>query len=72
MEKKLEDIAQMTGVIDYSDVYTLERKAKTDKAFRKEVRAIIGEWEDAAEEDDETTMEECAKKLKALVPAQEA
>lgn len=71
MEQKLEDIAQLTGVIDYGDVYAIEGKAKTDKAFRKEVRAIIGDWEDAAEEEDETTMEECARKLKALVPAKE-
>jgi hypothetical protein len=72
LESKLEDIAQITGVIDYGDVFAIEEKAETDKAYRKEVRAIIGDWEDAAEEEDEDTMEECAKKLKALVPTKEA
>lgn len=71
MESKLEDIAQVTGVIDYSDAWAINKKAGTDKAFRKQVRSIIGDWEDAAEDEDESGMEAAAKELKKLVPTKE-
>ena len=72
MEGKLEDIAQLTGVINYGDAWAIASKAGTDMAFRKQVRSIIGDWEDAAEEEDEDGMEAAAKELKKLVPTKEA
>ena len=56
MESRLEDIAQISGEIDYGDVRNIMGRANKDAAFRKKVRALVGDWEDAAEADDETEM----------------
>lgn len=64
MESKLEDIAQMTGHIDYSDVSTLLKMCGNDDSFKKTVRALINKWEDAMEDGDDKTAEEVAAKLK--------
>lgn len=70
MESKLEDIAQISGEIDYGDVHNIMGLANKDAAFRKKVRALVGDWEDAAEAGDETEMTRIAKELKTLVPAE--
>ena len=70
MESRLEDIAQISGEIDYGDVRNIMGRANKDAAFRKKVRALVGDWEDAAEADDETEMTRIAKELKTLVPAE--
>lgn len=70
MESKLEDIAQISGEIDYGDVHNIMGLANKDAAFRKKVRALVGDWEDAAEAGDEAEMTRIAKELKKLVPAE--
>lgn len=68
MESKLEDIAQITGEIDYGDAMSISRKASSDKEYRKKVRELIGDWEDAQEDDDEEAATKAAKAIKALSP----
>lgn len=66
-EERLEDVAQTTGTIDYSDAWKLNAQAKADKNFRKKVREALALYEDAAEEGDEVVMEEAGNQLKVLV-----
>lgn len=68
MESKLEDIAQFTGEIDYADAWRISSKAASDKEYRKKVRELIGDWEDAQEEGDEEAATKAAKAIKALSP----
>lgn len=70
MESKMEDIAQISGEIDYGDAHNIMGLANKDAAFRKKVRALVGDWEDAAEAGDEAEMTRIAKGLKTLVPAE--
>lgn len=70
-ESKLEDIAQLTGVIDYGDAWAIDEKATADKEYRKQVRALIGDWEDAMEEENDEEATKVAEKIKALVPKKE-
>ena len=70
MESKLEDIAQISGEIDYGDVHNIMGLANKDAAFCKKVRALVGDWEDAAEAGDEDETTRIAKELKKLVPAE--
>lgn len=65
-EEHLEDIAQETGVIDYGDAYTLNDKAEQDKEFRKKIRLLIGDWEDAIMEGDMEEAKKIARQLKEL------
>jgi hypothetical protein len=66
-EERLEDVAQLTDEIDYSDAWALNKKATEDKAFRKKVRAALGEYDDAVAEDDQDGMDAAGRKLKELV-----
>lgn len=68
MESKLEDIAQFTGEIDYGDAMSISRKAASDKEYRKKVRKLIGDWEDAQEDGDDEAATKAAKAIKALSP----
>jgi hypothetical protein len=68
MESKLEDIAQFTGEIDYGDAMSISSKAASDKEYRKKVRELIGDWEDAQEEGDDEAATKAAKAIKALSP----
>ena len=68
MESKLEDIAQLTGEIDYSDAMSISRKAASDTEYRKKVRELIGDWEDAQEAGDDAAATKAAKAIKALSP----
>lgn len=70
MNSKLEDIAQISGEIDYGDAHNIMELANKDAAFRKKVRTLVGDWEDAAGADDESEMTRIAKELKKLVPAE--
>ena len=65
-EERLEDVAQTTGTIDYSDAWKLNEHAEADKYFRKKVRAALALYEDAAIEGDDVVMEEAGNQLKAL------
>jgi hypothetical protein len=65
-EERLEDVAQTTGTIDYSDAWKLNAHAEADKDFRKKVRAALALYEDAAIEGDEVVMEEAGNQLKVL------
>lgn len=65
-EERLEDVAQTTGTIDYSDAWKLSAQAKADKNFRKKVREALALYDDAAEEGDEVVMEEAGTQLKVL------
>jgi hypothetical protein len=66
-EERLEDVAQLTDEIDYSDAWALDKKATEDKAFRKKVRAALNEYDDAVAEDDQDGMDAAGRKLKELV-----
>lgn len=66
-EERLEDVAQLTGEIDYSDAWALNKKATDDKEFRKKVRAALNDYDDAVDEDDQDGMDAAGKKLKELV-----
>lgn len=66
-EERLEDVAQLTGEIDYSDAWALDKKATDDKEFRKKVRAALDEYDDAVAEDDQDGMDAAGSKLKELV-----
>lgn len=66
LESRLEDVAQLTGEIDYNDAWSLNKKATEDKAFRLKVRAALDEFDDAGEEDDQDGMDAAGKKLKEL------
>jgi hypothetical protein len=66
-EERLEDVAQLTDEIDYSDAWKLNKKATEDKAFRKKVRAALNEYDDAVAEDDQDGMDAAGRKLKELV-----
>lgn len=68
MESKLEDIAQFTGEIDYRDAMSISSKAASDKEYRKKVRELIGDWEDAQEDGDDAAATKAAKAIKALSP----
>lgn len=68
MESKLEDIAQLTGEIDYSDAMSISRKAASGTEYRKKVRELIGDWEDAQEAGDDAAATKAAKAIKALSP----
>lgn len=68
MESKLEDIAQFTGEIDYGDAMSISSKAASDKEYRKKVRELIGDWEDAQEDGDEEAAKKAASAIKALSP----
>jgi hypothetical protein len=68
MESKLEDIAQFTGEIDYGDAMRISSKAASDKKYRKKVRELIGDWEDAQEDGDDEAATKAAKAIKALSP----
>lgn len=65
MQSNLEDIAQISGEIDYGDAHNIMELANKDAAFRKKVRALVDDWEDAAEADDESEMARIAKELKS-------
>ena len=65
-EERLEDVAQITNEIDYSDAWALNKKATDDKEFRKKVRAALDEYDDAVAEDDQDGMDAAGKKLKEL------
>ena len=64
--ERLEDVAQLTDEIDYSDAWALNKKATEDKAFRKKVRAALNEYDDAVAEDDQDGMDAAGRKLKEL------
>lgn len=66
-EARLEDVAQLTGEIDYGDAWALDKKAAEDKEFRKKVRAALNNYDDAVADDDEDGMNAAGKELKALV-----
>ena len=66
-EERLEDVAQLTGEIDYGDAWKLDAKATKDKEFRQKVRAALNDYDDAVVEDDEDGMAAAGKKLKELV-----
>jgi hypothetical protein len=66
-EERLEDVAQLTGEIDYSDAWALDKKATEDKDFRKKVRAALDEYDDAVAEDYQDGMDAAGRKLKELV-----
>jgi len=66
-ESRLEDVAQLTGEIDYGDAWALNQKATDDKEFRKKVRAALNDYDDAVAEDDQDGMDAAGKKLKELV-----
>ena len=66
-ESRLEDVAQLTNEIDYSDAWKLDKKATEDKVFRNKVRAALNEYDDAVAEDDEDGMAAAGRKLKELV-----
>jgi hypothetical protein len=66
-EERLEDVAQLTDEIDYSDAWKLNKKATEDKAFRKKVRAALDEYDDAVAEDYQDGMDAAGRKLKELV-----
>jgi len=66
-EERLEDVAQLTNEIDYSDAWALNKKATEDKAFRKKVRAALDDYDDAVVEDDQDGMDAAGRKLKELV-----
>jgi hypothetical protein len=66
-EERLEDVAQLTDEIDYSDAWKLNKKATEDKAFRKKVRAALNEYDDAVAEDYQDGMDAAGRKLKELV-----
>jgi hypothetical protein len=66
-EERLEDVAQLTGEIDYSDAWALDKKATEDKGFRKKVRAALDEYDDAVAEDYQDGMDAAGRKLKELV-----
>lgn len=70
MEGQLEDIAQITGEMNYTDVGKIMAAAETANALREQVRALISDWEDAAEKENEGEMVRIAKELKKLVPAE--
>ena len=70
MEGQLEDIAQITGEMNYTDVGKIMTAVETDNALREQVRALISDWEDAAEKENEGEMTRIAKELKKLVPAE--
>lgn len=50
MEAELEDIAQIAGEIDYSDVYKLVNAAKNDRDFKKKINALLVDWRDVLHE----------------------
>lgn len=62
----LEEVAQVTGVLTYKDAWRLDAAADDDKGFRKKVRDLLNDFEDAAYDGDEAEMENVAKKLKEL------
>ena len=66
-EERLEDVAQLTNEIDYSDAWALDKKATEDKEFRQKVRAALDEYDDAVAEDDQDGMDAAGRKLKELV-----
>lgn len=66
LEKRLEDVAQVAGVIDYNDAWRLDSAAARDKELRKKVRDLLADFDDAAYDGDESAMENIAKKLKEL------
>jgi hypothetical protein len=66
-EARLEDVAQLTGELDYDDAWKLNKKATDDPEFRKKVRAILNEYDDAVEMDCEDDMDAAGMKLKELV-----
>jgi hypothetical protein len=66
-EERLEDVAQLTDEIDYSDAWKLNKKATEDKDFRKKVRAALNEYDDAVAEDYQDGMDAAGRKLKELV-----
>ena len=66
-EARLEDVAQLTGELDYGDAWKLNKKATADPEFRKKVRAILNDYDDAVEMGDEGDMEAAGQKLKELV-----
>jgi hypothetical protein len=66
-EERLEEVAQLTGEIDYSDAWALDRKATEDKEFRQKVRAALNEYDDAVVEEDQDGMDAAGRKLKELV-----
>lgn len=62
----LEEVAQVTGALTYSDAWRLDAAADDDKEFRKKVRDLLHDFEDAAYDGDEAEMKNVAKKLKEL------
>lgn len=66
-EERLEDVAQLTNEIDYSDAWALDKKASEAKEFRQKVRAALDEYDDAVAEDDQDGMDAAGRKLKELV-----
>ena len=66
-EERLEDVAQLTGEIDYSDAWALDKKATDDKDLRQKVRAALDEYDDAVAEDDQDGMDAAGRKLMELV-----
>lgn len=65
-EEKLEDVAQITNEIDYNDAWAIDMKATDDLEFRKKVRAVLAEYDDAIAEGDQDGMDAAGRKLKEL------
>lgn len=66
-EERLEDVAQLTNEIDYSDAWALAMKATDDMAVRQKVRVFLNEYDDAVAGDDQDGMNDAGRKLKELV-----
>lgn len=65
-ESQLEDVAQLTGKIDYSDAKKLNDRASYDKRFHKQLASLVHKYQDAEAEGDMDQMNAVGDELAAL------
>lgn len=66
-ENALENIAQISGELSYSDAWKLDSATSADPELRKKVKNLIASWRKAASANDEAKMNKFANDLKKLI-----
>ena len=65
-ESQLEDVAQLTGKIDYSDAKKLNDRASYDSRFHKKLASLVHKYQDAESEGDLDQMNAVGDDMAAL------
>lgn len=65
-ESQLEDVAQLTGKIDYTDAKKLNDRASYDNRFHKQLASLVHKYKDAEAEGDMDQMNAVGDELAAL------